>query len=78
MKQATITGFLLLTLLTTVLADKKDKEYPEGYYPFVKDPSRTPPNVRKPPYTQTEEICPGNVSKGGDCYHIDTHDALGK
>ncbi|KAA0203109.1 hypothetical protein HAZT_HAZT005884 [Hyalella azteca] len=42
-----------------MLRSASGHQYPEGYYPFEEDPLKSPPRVRKPPYTQTEEVCSG-------------------
>ena len=36
-------------------------QYPEGYFPFEQSPARTPPKVRRPPYAQTKDHCPGTL-----------------
>ncbi|XP_018014312.1 uncharacterized protein LOC108671308 [Hyalella azteca] len=48
-----------LLLILHMLRSASGHQYPEGYYPFEEDPLKSPPRVRKPPYTQTEEVCSG-------------------
>ncbi|KAF2353616.1 Cystine-knot cytokine [Trinorchestia longiramus] len=57
--RASVSCALLAALLLLQGFGVLSEQYPEGYYPFHEDPLKSPPRVRKPPYTQTEEICSG-------------------
>lgn len=48
-----------ILLLACWVSGQDHPDYPEGYFPFEQSPMKSPPKVRKPPYTQTNVICRG-------------------
>ncbi|XP_065569345.1 uncharacterized protein LOC136032860 isoform X2 [Artemia franciscana] len=56
MKMKKITYSLVLLPLVSQYGCQ---DLPEGYHAFEESPKRIPPKVQKPPYIQTETLCPG-------------------
>ncbi|KAB7499432.1 hypothetical protein Anas_03020 [Armadillidium nasatum] len=54
-----ISLFYLTSVCASLIVALDYPDYPEGYYPFELTPTKNPPRVRRPPYSQSDTVCPG-------------------